>query len=267
MLFRAVVAAALLALGACVTESELDPGPPPPQIPDAYERGMDRFGRGAFQEAIDAFTQAIGERPDWAPAYVMRGNAYQKITDTAQARWTESQYAEAAIADYTKAIQLDPGDPEPWFHRAISYRVLRRSDMAVRDLLHLTENVAPRSSDPHRLLAVIYEEDYDGLEREALRHYQAYVRNGGKDPQVRSHTLALQDRLGPLEEPAAAPSEERERRAAELFGRYGSAFAQGNRPSAQRALEELMEKYGDTKFVEPMRDVLRAMLEDLKRTP
>ena len=262
-----VLPAALLA--GCMTEwGGGDDGPPPPVIPDEYDRGVYQYGQQDYQDAIDSFSHVIQVRPDWEPPYIMRGNAYMRIIDTGKLKWTERQYTVLAAVDFGRAIQLNPANPEPRFHRALAYIVLRKYDQAIDDLLYLTDTLTPTRPDPHLIAGLLFEEKYEGLEHLALRHYIAYIRNGGTNLLIQDRIRALQA-LSLIRPPPVKPvdvkDEERERRAKELFGEYGHAFMQQDRDRMIQALEELLNSYGDTEFVKPMKETIQTLLKQYKQ--
>lgn len=259
----AVALAAAIAAAGCVGSNDYEEGPPPPTIPDDYHRGVDRYERGMYQEAIDAFSSAIEERRDFAPAFVGRGNAYQHIIDTEQSRWRESQYLNAAVIDYSRAIELAPADPEPWYHRGVAFIALRKFDLAVSDLLQLVNSVSPTDPDPHRLLGFIYEEKFEGTQTKAIEHYMLYIRKGGNDPQILHRMRGLEGMTG-----APPPVEgDRELKAKALFGEFGDAALAGDQARAAAALEALLRDYADTEFVSQKREILQQMLEEARRQP
>lgn len=115
--------------------------------------GVDAVRRGALHEAVMHFSRAI-DAPDRSPAwraaiYNNRGYAYDELgredealADFAKAIELNPNFApaynnrgylhyqrgrtEAAIADYTKAITLHPGYIEAWRNRAHLYREIGR---------------------------------------------------------------------------------------------------------------------------------------------
>lgn len=261
---RLAAASALWALAAgCVTQNEFDPGPPPPEIPDDYHRGVDRYQRGMYEEAIDDLTAAIKKRPDWSRSFFWRANAFMKIVDSPQARWTEQQYLEAAIIDYSRAIELKPADADSWYHRALAYIQVRKYDLAARDLLQLTTSVSPTDPDPEKILGFLYDEKFDGMEQQAMEHYVAYYRKGGRDQEVVNRLRGMEPGIGVA--PPAEPAPERERKAKEIFGEFAEATLSGDKPAQARALETLMKDYADTKFVSSKLQQLRLLLEDVRK--
>lgn len=258
------LAAALLGAG-CISSNDREPGPPPPTIPDDYYRGVDRYDRGMYQEAIDAFSDAIEERPNYSPSFVGRGNSYQHIIDTDQSRWRESQYLEAAVMDYSRAIELAPADPEPWYHRGVAFIALRKFDLAVRDLLQIVNSVSPTDPDPHRLLGFIYEEKFEGKQAKAIEHYMLYIRKGGNDPQILQRMRGLESMTGTTTPPPVEG--DRELRARAFFGEFGDAALVGDQARAAAALETLLKDYADTEFVSSKREILQQMLDEARKQP
>lgn len=88
----------------------------------AFEAGMVQMGPGNFDAAIAKFTESINIR-ETAVAYLQRGNAY-----TNQGRF------EQALADWSKAIQLDPNLGEAYTARGTYYRVHGDLPRALADL-------------------------------------------------------------------------------------------------------------------------------------
>jgi len=77
------------------------PVSPPETDPHAGEmlsRGQQLNRAGQYTEAVDAFNQAILSKPDYAAAYVGRGNAYFFL-----------QQFDRALEDYDQAIKIQPG--------------------------------------------------------------------------------------------------------------------------------------------------------------
>jgi tetratricopeptide (TPR) repeat protein len=86
------------------------------------ERGHLMESRGRFQDAIDAYTKASGQRPNDATIYYDRGVAFGRLS-----RWKE------AIEDYTRAIDHDAGMARAYNNRATAYAQQRQFERSVVD--------------------------------------------------------------------------------------------------------------------------------------
>lgn len=79
--------------------------------------GVQKIKEGKFEEAIDAFNEAINIEPREWSSYQNRGAARQRLLDRSGAT-SISEY-EAVIADYTDAINLDPDTPVSYYQRGV----------------------------------------------------------------------------------------------------------------------------------------------------
>jgi tetratricopeptide (TPR) repeat protein len=86
------------------------------------ERGHLMESHGRFQDAIDAYTKALGQRPNDATIYYDRGVAFGRLN-----QWRE------AIEDYTRAIDHDAGMARAYNNRATAYAQQRQFERAVVD--------------------------------------------------------------------------------------------------------------------------------------
>lgn len=110
--------------GTDTSASGLSPAasPPPSEAKKAFEQGKQAIFQKQHTQAIAAFTRAIQIAPQFQPAYVWRGVAYQEI-----------RQQEKALHDFTKAIQLDPTDNYALEQRAHLYRRMGQPDKARTD--------------------------------------------------------------------------------------------------------------------------------------
>jgi tetratricopeptide (TPR) repeat protein len=120
------------------------------------ERGHLMESRGKFQEAIDAYTKALAQRPNNATTYYDRGVAYGRLNswkeatddysrsiehDPGMARaynnrataYAEQHQYQKAIADFTKAISLDPRGALTYRNRGLAYHDLGQVNQAIED--------------------------------------------------------------------------------------------------------------------------------------
>jgi tetratricopeptide (TPR) repeat protein/serine/threonine protein kinase len=88
------------------------------------------LGRGPedFLGAARVFTGCMLKQPDHAHAYYCRANAYSRL-----------RRYEEAIADGTRAIDLDPTSPLAWNNRGATYNELGQRDKAVADFTRAIE--------------------------------------------------------------------------------------------------------------------------------
>jgi tetratricopeptide (TPR) repeat protein len=91
----------------------------------SYESGVRLLGIARYNEAALAFDRAVGLRPEFADAYLMRGKAYAGESETDQ-----------AIADFTRTIALHPGDTRAWVARGAAYLDLKKFSLAFDDADH-----------------------------------------------------------------------------------------------------------------------------------
>jgi len=81
-----------------------------------------RQAAGDFAGAVSDFDWAIRIRPNFFEAYFNRGNAHR-----------DRQKWDAAISDYTKAIDLNP-NPDLFFNRGLARALHGERDGAISDL-------------------------------------------------------------------------------------------------------------------------------------
>ncbi len=120
-----------------------------PALEDAQayvERGDSLSEEGQYVEAIDHFSAAIELEPDYAEAYFLRGRAHydyaSRVIVEATGQGTENipllpeeavQHLEQAVADYTRAIELDPRYAKAYNNRGNTYAALGEKERALDD--------------------------------------------------------------------------------------------------------------------------------------
>jgi tetratricopeptide (TPR) repeat protein len=120
---------------------------------DDEQAGKTAFQRGNNEEAIRLLTRAIasGElsQKNLIRAYINRGNAW----------FSKSDY-DKAIADFTKAIEIDPKDADAHYNRGVAWQ--RKSDYnkAIADFTKAIE-IDPKDADAYHSRGFAWEEKGD----------------------------------------------------------------------------------------------------------
>src|SRR5713101_5235801 len=78
---------------------------------------------GDNKGAVSDFDQAVQIKPDYAAAYLKRGNARYRLGDQ-----------QGGLADYSRAISLAPDDADAYFNRGVIRAKMGKKDAALRDL-------------------------------------------------------------------------------------------------------------------------------------
>ncbi len=74
-----------------------------------YKRGTTLHTQGRYQEAIQAFTEALAKNPNHDKAYNDRGISKKSLGED-----------QGALEDYTKSILLNPNNADTYFNRALT---------------------------------------------------------------------------------------------------------------------------------------------------
>jgi tetratricopeptide (TPR) repeat protein len=88
----------------------------------SYDAGVQLLSVARYNQAGLAFDRAVGLKPDFAEAYLMRGKAYAGDSRTDQ-----------AILDFTRVIELRPNDPRGWLARGAAFLDLKKFSLALGD--------------------------------------------------------------------------------------------------------------------------------------
>lgn len=104
-----------------------------------------------FTSALQTMDGMVDNYPDQPLAYIGRGLILDSLNRT-----------DEAIADYTKAIELDPENSGAYLNRAVVYTKLNNPDKAIADYTTAIE-LDPADNDPYISRGVIYGNlgDYD----------------------------------------------------------------------------------------------------------
>ncbi len=71
-----------------------------------FDRGVEQFETGDFEQAIESFDKAVEFKPDYHEAWLDRGVALFQL-----------ERFEEAIASYDKAVEIKPDYYEAWYNR------------------------------------------------------------------------------------------------------------------------------------------------------
>ncbi len=118
-----------LALCGCSKQGASGPGESPakhkptPTVKKLVDEGKKLLMDGKKSQAVEVLTRAIGQDPKYKEAYTWRAVALSEIGRP-----------QDALADYTKAIELDPNDAYLYDQRSMLYRnALRDKQKAEAD--------------------------------------------------------------------------------------------------------------------------------------
>ena len=94
-------------------------------------------GRATTTSPSQDYNQAITISPDYAPAYVGRGNMYRQRNQT-----------DLALADFNAAIRLDPTDPRAFHNRGLVEQAQGQHAAAIADFSKAISTRPGRRSSP-----------------------------------------------------------------------------------------------------------------------
>jgi tetratricopeptide (TPR) repeat protein len=162
----------------------------------SYNRGVASAQKGAWEQAIAAFSEVIRLMPDCAEAYGSRGSAHSEkgdqdraIADLSEAirlkpslgqayndrgrAYAKKGDSERAIADCTIAIQLKPQFAAAYNNRGIGYVIRGDLDRAVADFTEAIR-IAPDFAAPYRNRGFAFSEQ--GHLEPAIAEYNVAIR-------------------------------------------------------------------------------------------
>lgn len=91
-----------------------------PDVVGLYNQGTIASSKKQFEKAIKLFTQALDRDPTFVNAYINRGNAYSQWTPPSTDMSFLDGILDRAIADYSKALELDPRNGAAYGNRALT---------------------------------------------------------------------------------------------------------------------------------------------------
>ena len=108
--------------------------PAPASSAEAFlQQGDGYFDRDDYDGAIEAYSQAIALKPDFAEAYNNRGYAYFRRGDRLNGSPADKDDLTRAIADYDRAVALRPDYGYAYNNRGIAEYDLGEYDRAIAD--------------------------------------------------------------------------------------------------------------------------------------
>lgn len=108
---------------------------------------------GDFEQAVKLYTKAISLKPNSAEAYFRRGGCYSSwfYSDNNNVMFGGNtvtvKYIQSALADYTKAIELNPYNLEYYFSRALLYKDDEKKLSDYRKMVELTTAKIAKAPD------------------------------------------------------------------------------------------------------------------------
>ena len=143
-------------------------------------------GRCSLARAVDDYTRAIElGLTEEADLYADRGWAYQEL-----------EQFESAIADFSRAIELDPENPETWGARGDGYITLGDFEAALNDYNNAT-GLDPDNGEYYWSRAISY--DFMGELELALDDYSKAIELGVEDSWLYSDRASIYSDLGMYE--------------------------------------------------------------------
>jgi tetratricopeptide (TPR) repeat protein len=161
--FRSI---AVLALAACASAPRPD-------------EGLKFYEAGEFDKALECYSASLKDHPENAEAYYRRACCRMHLMDR---NGVKEEPARQAIEDLDRAVELAPDDYRAYYARAMAYAALARFKEAAHDLL-----VCVQSQDKsikrkaHLRLGQIFDEKFEDMEPQALKHFEAYLQMGGTE--------------------------------------------------------------------------------------
>ena len=106
-------------------------------LPQLFDQALQASRQGDFGQALPLWNQVLELAPQDAAAWSNRGNVQLALGDPL-----------AAIADQERAMELDPGNPDPHLNRGTAEEALQRWDAAEADYRWILERDAAAERPP-----------------------------------------------------------------------------------------------------------------------
>lgn len=135
---------------------------------------------GLLDDADRLAAEAVAAAPGSAAAWRLHGQA-------ALARGR----AEEALADFHRALAIQPDDRDVLLDAADTYRRLGRPQRCLATLAILGETYGPNQAPPHVLALEGMAQEALGRPLDALESYRQAVARGGRTPEIEARMAAL----------------------------------------------------------------------------
>ena len=260
---------AVLALWGCAS-SDMAPGVEASL--KSLEAGRESARRKNYPEAISYFTDAVKANSDLAEAWYERGKANIDLRMDPKAEGDSRTYEQRALEDFSMAIRKNPAYADAYFNRAMLLSSRAQFKQAIDDLLNAAR-FKPNDPEPHLYMGELYEAKFEDRMPHAMEHYEKYVDLGGTDPVVREKVRIWKEykkqsavpESAPPRPPSRAPTSEEENKAAELHVKALDLLKNPDKGPAVALMEELLTKYGHTKYVQEKSRALQAAVSAFKK--
>jgi tetratricopeptide (TPR) repeat protein len=237
----------------------------------SLEAGRESARRHKHAEAIAHFTDAVQANPDLAEAWYERGKSNIELRLDPKAEGDSRMFEQRALEDFSMAIRKNPAFADAYFNRAMMLSSRAQYKQAIDDLLNAAR-FKPRDPEPHLCMGELYESKFEDRIVLAMDHYEKYVDLGGTESTVREKVRVWKDfkKQAAVPEsaptpPSRAPTSEEENKAAELHLKALDLLKNPDKSQAVALMEELLTKYGHTKYVQEKARALQAAVAAFKK--
>lgn len=257
----------LLILGFVVSGCSSAPkGADPERAKEMRMEGDKAYQEKDYEAAIEYYTSAIEYNPEYSEAYLHRGNAYTWLAEGGDAKkWPARETRLKAVADYNACIQRNPATYDAFFNRAVMAATFKEYLGSVRDFMQCVQ-IRPNDPEPHLFIGQLYEGKFENMGLRAMEHYEEYVRKGGKNDDIMEKVKAWQA-IKPKPDTTPKPKDptpEEESKAKALHDQLTALIGQGKNDEAYKVVDELLTKFGHTKYVRDRITAFTAMHRALK---
>jgi hypothetical protein len=240
---------------------------------ESLEEGREAARKNMHREAVGHFTSAVKANPDLAEAWHARGISNIELRRDPKMDGDSKLYEQKAFEDFSMAIRKNPAFADAFYNRAMLLSSRAQFKQAIDDLLNASR-FKPRDPEPHLWMAQLYEQKFEDRIVLAMDHYEKYVDLGGTNPDAREKVRIWKDFKKQTAVPESAPpppasnktpTSDEENKAAELHQKALDLLKDPDKGPAVAAMEELLTKYGHTKYVQEKAKALHAAVSIFKK--